>query len=122
MSGGCKIQDRTLKRGGIGKKDCKDNKVIVITPHGLRSLKKFKELNIIAVYIKIPRRDRFIKILQRGDDIEESYSRNVLDIGMFDGIEDEVDFVIDNRGYLKTPNEICNEIAELLKVKRGDKP
>lgn len=93
--------------------DCKtsnDNKIVVLTPHGYRSLIKSGIKNIISFYIKVPRRDRLIKILQRGDNIEESYRRNLSDIGMFDGIEDEVDFVIDNNKYTKTPYILATSI------------
>lgn len=97
---------------GTAKEDCSQNKVLVATPHGMRQLKKYKELGIISFYINVPRRDRLIKILQRGDSIEESYRRNLSDVGMFDGIEDEVDFVINNDGYMKSIPEIAKEVNE----------
>lgn len=86
---------------GTAKEDCTNDKVVVLTPHGLRQLKKNKDLNILSFYINVPRRDRMIKILERGDDIEEAYRRNLSDVGQFDGIEDEVDYVINNPGYEK---------------------
>ena len=88
---------------GTAKEDCTDDKVVVLTPHGLRQLKKNKDLHIISFYIDVPRRDRLIKILERGDDIEESYRRNLSDVGQFDGIQDEVDYVIPNKGYSWSP-------------------
>lgn len=99
---------------GTAKKDCTDDKIIVCTPHGLRQLKKNPELNITSFYINVPRRDRLIKILQRGDSIEESYRRNLMDAGMFDGIEDEVDYVIDNPRYEKNVPSIAHEIISKL--------
>ena len=95
---------------GVAKEDCTDDKVAVLTPHGLRQISKIKDINIISFYINVPRRDRLIKILQRGDDIEESYRRNVSDVGMFDGIEDEVDFVIHNCAYRKSVSEMAEQI------------
>lgn len=95
---------------GVAKEDCTDDKVAVLTPHGLRQVSKIKDINIISFYINVPRRDRLIKILQRGDNIEESYRRNVSDVGMFDGIEDEVDFVINNNGYEKSIKEMSEEV------------
>lgn len=95
---------------GVAKKDCTDDKVVVLTPHGLRQISKIKDINIISFYINIPRRDRLIKILQRGDDIEESYRRNLSDVGMFDGIQDEVDYVINNHGYSRSIEDISKEI------------
>lgn len=96
---------------GVAKEDCTDDKVAVLTPHGLRQISKIDDINIISFYINVPRRDRLIKILQRGDSIEESYRRNLSDVGMFDGIEDEVDFVIYNDGYNKSIEEMVEEIT-----------
>lgn len=95
---------------GIAKKDCTDDKVAVLTPHGLRQISKIDGINTISFYINVPRRDRLIKILQRGDDIEESYRRNLSDVGMFDGIQDEVDCVVNNHGYSRSIKELANEI------------
>ena len=99
---------------GVAKKDCTDDKVAVLTPHGLRQVSKIKDINVTSFYINVPRRDRLIKILQRGDDIEESYRRNLSDVGMFDGIRDEVDYVIHNHGYSKSIEEIAKEILYCL--------
>ena len=99
---------------GVAKRDCTNDKVAVLTPHGLRQVSKLKDINTTSFYIKIPRRDRLIKILQRGDDIEESYRRNVSDVGMFDGIEDEVDYVICNYGYKKSIKEMSEEIMQCI--------
>lgn len=97
---------------GVAKEDCTDDKVAVLTPHGLRQVSKINDINIISFYINVPRRDRLIKILQRGDSIEESYRRNLSDVGMFDGIEDEVDFVIYNDGYNKSIAKMAKEVKE----------
>ena len=99
---------------GTAKKDCTDDKVAVLTPHGLRQISKFRNIDIISFYINVPRRDRLIKILQRGDSIEESYRRNLSDVGQFDGIEDEVDYIINNPNYNKTIEEMTNEVLNLI--------
>lgn len=101
---------------GVAKVDCTDDKVAVLTPHGLRQISKINGIDIISFYINVPRRDRLIKILQRGDDIEESYRRNLSDVGQFDGIEDEVDFVINNDGYEKPIAEMAMKIHMLINV------
>ncbi len=95
---------------GVAKKDCTNDKVAVLTPHGLRQVSKINDINVISFYINVPRRDRLIKILQRGDNIEESYRRNLSDVGMFDGIQDEVDYVINNHGYSRSIEEMSKEI------------
>lgn len=99
---------------GVAKRDCTDDKVAVLTPHGLRQVSKIKEINVTSFYINVPRRDRLIKILQRGDNIEESYRRNLSDVGQFDGVWDEVDYVINNNGYNKSIAEMSKEILYLI--------
>ena len=99
---------------GVAKRDCTDDKVAVLTPHGLRQVSKIEGINIISFYINVPRRDRLIKILQRGDSIEESYRRNLSDVGMFDGIQDEVDYTINNAEYNKSIADVSKEILYLI--------
>ena len=65
-----------------------------------------------------------IKILQRGDNIEEAYRRNLSDVGMFDGIEDEVDVTIDNPKYEYSVKELGDMIItiyqeQLEKLNKG---
>lgn len=96
---------------GSVKKDyiSSQTKVAVLTPHGIRQIKK-NGIGAYIVYIKVSRRDRLIKILQRGDNIEEAYRRNLSDVGQFDGIEDEVNLIVENDGYKKTVQNIVEEI------------
>lgn len=101
---------------GTAREDCTDNKIAVLNPHGLRQVRKLNDINVISFYINVPRRDRLIKILQRGDDIEEAYRRSLSDVGQFDGIEDEVDFVINNEGYQKSIEGMSEEIK--IKIDR----
>ena len=95
---------------GTAKEDCTDDKVAVLTPHGLRQISKINGINVTSFYINVPRRDRLIKILQRGDSIEEAYRRSLSDVGQFDGIEDEVDYVIHNNGYEKSIAQMAQEV------------
>lgn len=104
---------------GTAEKDCLDDRVAVLTPHGLRQMRKVPGLNITACYINVPRRDRLIKILLRGDDIEEAYRRSLSDVGQFDGITDEVDFVINNPKYELSVADMTERV--LACVKRGTK-
>lgn len=96
---------------GIAKEDCTDDKVAVLTPHGLRQVRKIDGINVHSFYINVPRRDRLIKILQRGDNIEEAYRRSLSDVGQFDGIEDEVNFVINNPNYQLSIEEIAEKVV-----------
>lgn len=94
---------------GTATEDCTNDKVAVLTPHGFRQIGKL--VNVTSFYINVPRRDRLIKILNRGDSIEEAYRRSLSDVGMFDGIADEVDFVIDNNNYSMTPMKVAEIIV-----------
>lgn len=96
---------------GIAKEDClEDYAAAVLTPHGLRTMRK---LNIptTSIYLNVDRRTRLINMLERGDEIEEAYRRNLTDVGEFDGVEDEVDLTINNKGFCYSPDEVI-EIAE----------
>ncbi len=99
---------------GVAKEDCTDDKVAVLTPHGLRQVSKIPNINITSFYISVPRRDRLIKILQRGDDIEEAYRRSLSDVGQFDGIIDEVDYVINNNKYEKSIREMADTVYNIV--------
>lgn len=92
---------------GTAKEDCTDDKIAVLTPHGLRQVSKIDGINVNSFYIKVPRRDRLIKLLQRGDNIEEAYRRSLSDVGQFDGIEDEVDYIVNNDGYKSSVAEMA---------------
>lgn len=108
---------------GSAKVDYQHNALAVLTPHGMRQVKKnfskSSEHDIKVVYLDVPRRDRLIKILQRGDDVEEAYRRNLSDLGQFDGIRDEADFVIANPGFKKTTGEVTGELRDRLKAYYG---
>lgn len=98
---------------GTAKKDYTNDKIAVLTPHGLRQIKKIKDIDVISFYVNVPRRDRLIKILERGDDVDEACRRSLSDVGQFDGVEDEVDFIISNFGY----NKSIKGMAEEIKIK-----
>lgn len=99
---------------GSAAKDYDDKGVIVLTPKGLRSVVN-SGLNVSSFYINVPRRDRLIKLLERGDDIEECYRRSLSDVGQFDGIEDEVDHTIINQDYEKSPEKMAKIINMIYK-------
>lgn len=99
---------------GSAKEDYTDNAVVVLTPRGLRSIKANGVENIKAIYLKVPRRDRLIKCLKRGDNIEEAYRRSLSDVGQFDGIEDEVTLVLRNPEYSYSVKELADELINRL--------
>lgn len=87
-----------------------DNTVAIVTPSELRKLKK--EYDVCSVLLDVDRRTCLKKQIERGDDIEEAYRRNVSDVGQFDGVENEVDIVVDNKGLRKTVSQIINELID----------
>ena len=101
---------------GTAKEDCTDDKVTVLTPHGLRQVSKIDGINVTSFYINVPRRDRLIKILQRGDDIEEAYRRSLSDVGQYDGVKNEVDYVIDNSQYKHNEEEMLQLLLDIIKT------
>lgn len=105
---------------GTTKEQYAKNTVCVLTPHGLRQIKENlmnqRQLDMHTFYIKVPRRDRLIKSLQRGDDVNESIRRNQCDVGQYDGIQDEVDFVLENNNYENTPEIMAEKIINCIRV------
>lgn len=102
---------------GTTKNQYSKNTVCILTPHGLRQIKKnlkTEDLNITAFYIKVPRRDRLIKILQRGDNVDEAIRRNQSDVGQYDGIEDEVDYILENNNYENSPEIMAEKIINYM--------
>lgn len=102
-------------RYGADRNDLTEETVIVVTPSGLRELKRLN-IDFTSIYINVPRRDRLIQLLNRGDDIEEAYRRSLSDVGQFDGVEDEVDIIINNPKYKKSVEDVVKEILQ----KKGD--
>lgn len=103
---------------GSAKKDYTPDAVAVLTPRGLRSVKR-NGIDCTSIYLDVPRRDRLMKCLSRQDNIEEAYRRSLSDVGQFDGIADEVDYVVKNPGYEKTPEQIIMEITEMMRARKS---
>ena len=101
---------------GSAKKDYVTNAVAVLTPRGLRSVKR-NGVECTSIYLDVPRRDRLMKCLSRQDNIEEAYRRSLSDVGQFDGIADEVDYVLKNPNYGKTPEELITELTEMMRAR-----
>ena len=100
---------------GIAKKDCIDTYgVAVLTPSGLRHIKA-EGIDTISVYLKVDRPSRLIQSVCRGDDVDEAYRRNLSDVGQFDGIEDEVDYVIENPKYKMDEEDTWRVFCEIVK-------
>ena len=105
---------------GSATEDYIGNIVAVLTPHGMRTLRKKLTEDFKVVYIKVPRKDRLIASLNRSKgtytEIEELKRRDASDVGQYDGIEDEVDIIIENPGFKKSPEEIAWEILKQINL------
>ena len=104
---------------GIAKRDCLENSVAAITPSGLRTLKR-NGISVFSIYLYVDRRSRLIQLLQRGDNIEEAYRRNLTDEAQFDGVSEEVDCVIYNEGYQFNRQQILLKVVDALMEKRDE--
>jgi len=92
--------------------------ITICTPYSFRTIKNFINKNynmrnhIVSFYLSIPRRDRLIKLLERGDNPDEAYRRNLSEVGQFDGVESEVYLPIYNPGYERSVDEIVDFIYD----------
>lgn len=96
--------------------DPEDDLVAVLTPSGARRMKKHFPDSTNTVYLAVDRRSRLVKMLQRGDNVDEACRRNLSDEGQFDGFEEEADFVLRNDGYIKYPGSLCDELEDFMRV------
>ena len=97
---------------GLEKDSLKDNSVVVLTPSGLKTLEN--PFEIVSFYINVDQRSRLIKLLQRGDAIVECYRRSLSDVGQFDDVEEETDYVIKNYEYRFTPEQMLKHVEDGL--------
>ena len=98
-----------------------NRKVSVVTPCGLRILKRYikdngleNKIQLHTIYLKVDEKSRLIKLLNTRDDVFEQIRRTMCDVGMFDGVEHEVDLVIDNREYRHSVNTICEHVIDFF--------
>ncbi len=103
-----------------------ENKIVVLTPAGARAFRRYANanpelgLNIFIVYLKVDRRSRLIKLLERGDDIEEAYRRSLSDVGQFDSFENEADFVLENKNYEYSIKEEMIDLVQQINKRVGN--
>lgn len=94
-----------------------ENCVAILNPVGLREFKKNGIENMFSVYINVDMRERIIKMLQRQDDIQETFRRTNYDAGQFNGIGNEVNMIVDNKNYEKTAMEVAVEIDAAARMR-----
>lgn len=99
---------------GIAKEDIRPDAIAVVEPRGFRQLIKLSEDNniyLISFFIDCPERTRLIRMVNRGDNLMEIFRRIFSDQGVFQGIDEEVDYVINNNRPIE---ETVNEIVKYL--------
>lgn len=103
------------------------NNVIVLTPHGIRSIRKSLNIsdNIVTVYIDTNLGNRMLRYIKRigthnftFDEKNEISARVERDFGMFLGIEDEVNMVTDgNKDLGEIIYAINSEVSRRMVAK-----
>ena len=104
---------------GIATDDCIDDAVVVVEPHGFRQLKQIDGMNIISFYIQVDERERLVRMVKRGDNLLEVFRRIFSDQGVFQFIENEVDYVIDNNSNINIDNVVDDIIEIIERVMNG---
>ena len=99
---------------GIAKEDCIDDSIAVVEPFGFRQLKAIEGLNIKSFYIKADERERLVRMVKRGDNLLEIFRRIFSDQGVFQGINREVNYVIDN-----SDGKLDNAVNNILQILQG---
>ena len=94
-----------------------DGLVAVLTPAAMRDLKK-QGVQFTSVYLYVDRPSRIVAMIdQRGDGVDEAYRRSLFDAGQFDGVENEVDFIIDNPKYQMSMEQALDCLLNALEDK-----
>jgi guanylate kinase len=110
-------QEKTIYNGwryGIAAQDCVDDAIAVVEPTGLAQLKKNPKLNILSFYIKTDERTRLKRMCDRGDVLTEMFRRIFSDQGAFNGIENEVNYIVENEdGKL---DQAVDEILNIVQL------
>jgi guanylate kinase len=99
---------------GIAKSDMKGDAIAVVEPYGFRQIKKLSEKNkgtLISFFIDCPERIRLKRMIDRGDNLMEAFRRIFSDQGVFQGMQDEVTYIIDNNRPI---NQSVEEIIGYL--------
>lgn len=81
---------------GTAKEDLKDDRVLILNPEGFKTFKKNKDINFISFYITTTSENQKIRLSKRGDDPGEIIRRLEADEEDFIGLENEVDYIVEN--------------------------
>lgn len=95
---------------GSYKKEKADNKILIVEPNGLKAFQKLNDPHMISFFIDSDEKERYQRMLKRGDDISDINRRINNDRVLF--YKDiKTDFMIKNKG--KTLKELAKNINEI---------
>lgn len=99
---------------GISNKEFYDKplSIVVTDPVGLRNLRR-AGVSLISFLVERGDKERFVSLVNRGDNIMEIALREERDKACFQDAEEEVDFVIHNRGHV---SELCTQVLEGVRI------
>lgn len=106
---------------GSAKKDLTDDKVMIVSPYALKTIKNMKSLNPIAFYVLVNDDTIFERIYQRGDNKSEIERRLRDDAEIFRSINEYVDFAIRNDGINLKPRILAEMIMYTYKKVKEEK-
>ena len=95
---------------GSFKKEKGDNKILIIEPNGLNAFKKLNDPTIVSFYIKSDEKDRYERMIARGDEIDDVKRRLENDRKIFNS-SIKTDFIIENKN--STLGELSQKINKL---------
>lgn len=99
---------------GIARIDCVNDSVVVVEPFGFRQLKNMKDLEIISFYINTDERTRLKRMADRGDNLMELFRRIISDQGVFQGMDEEVNYVIDGCQGVESATDEIMKLANIV--------
>lgn len=87
--------------------------IVVVTTHGYDKLVKVVSKEMVnAIHIKVEERERIIRQLKRGDDVDEVIRRIGTDRIDFAGVEEISDYVVENHDIDETVQTVYNIITK----------
>lgn len=87
------------------------NYIVVVTIHGYEELVRVAgQESVIGIHIKVDERERIIRQLNRGDDVDEVIRRIHTDRDDFAGVESICQYTVENRYFDVTADEVMDII------------
>lgn len=101
---------------GTSHKELADNKVLIVDPNGLKSFTRLKDPRVVSFFMFATKDTRRIRMLKRGDRIEDAIKRIATDDQKFNETAKETcDFLIDSEK--QSIKKVALEVYELYASK-----